>query len=371
MTNANTEINTTRTISSKQLKNALQYCIAAKLPAFIWGAPGIGKSSVVAEMCNEMGGKLFDIRLSQVEQTDLRGMPFFDYDSRTMQWAHPVDLPSHEEAKNYPFVFLFLDEMNAAAPSIMAAAYQLILDRKIGTYTLPDNCVVIAAGNREGDRGVTYKMPKPLSNRFVHFDMRVDFDSWNEWAIGSGIHPDVVGFLNFSKNSLNTFDPKSPENAYATPRSWEYVSKLLDANIDDSISMDIISGTIGNGLAISFDAHRKISSQLPNPTEILKGKIKTAEIKNFSAQYSLATTMLYELKEKHPTMKNEGKIAEWNSMADNFLEFMMENFETEITVASMRNGFQTMGIPFDNKNMPSFKKFFAGPGKLILKSFNI
>ena len=365
------EINTTRTITSKQLKQGLMYCAEAKLPAFIWGQPGVGKSSVVSEMCNEMGGKLYDIRLSQVEQTDLRGMPYFDHDTRTMKWAPPIDLPSHEDAKDYPLVFLFLDEMNAAAPSIMAAAYQLILDRKIGTYTLPDNCVVIAAGNREGDRGVTYKMPKPLSNRFVHFDMRVDFESWNEWAIGAGIHPDVVGYLNFSKNSLNTFDPKSPENAYATPRSWEYVSKLLDANVDNSIAMDIISGTIGNGLAVSFDAHRKISQQLPNPSDILNGKITNAKIDNFSAQYSLSTSMLYELKDSHPTMKNAGKIEDWHVMCDHFLNFMMENFETEITVATMRNGFHTMAIPFDNKKVPSFKKFFAGPGKLILKSFNI
>lgn len=365
------EINTTRTITSKQLKQALKYCINAKLPAFVWGPPGAGKSAVVAEMANEMGGKLFDIRLSQIEQTDLRGMPFFDHESKTMKWAHPVDLPTHEEAANYPYVFLFLDEMNSAAPSIMASAYQLILDRKIGTYTLPDNCVVIAAGNREGDRGVTYKMPKPLSNRFVHFEMRVDFDSWNEWAIGAGIHPDIVGFLNFSKNSLNTFNPKSPENAFATPRSWEYVSKLLDAEIDDGIAMDIISGTIGDGLAISFDAHRKLARDLPNPTEIFSGKLKEAKIENFSAQYSLATSMLYELKEKHPIMKNDGTIEQWHVMCDNFLAFMMKNFVTEITVASMRNGFQTMCIPFDNKKMSSFKEFFAGPGKLILKSFNI
>ena len=135
--------------------------------------------------------------------------------------------------------------------------------------------------------------------------------------------------------------------------------------------MDIISGTIGIGLAVCFDAHRKISSQLPDPRKILEGKIKNAKIENFSAQYSLATAMLYELKDSYQPMKNAGKIDEWNEMCDHFLNFMMENFETEITVSSMINGFQSMSIPFDSKKIPSFKKFFAGPGKLIMKSFNI
>ena len=248
-----------RTVTMKQLKNALKYCVRAKRPAMIWGPPGIGKSDCIAQLCADAGGRLWDLRLSQCEQTDLRGMPFYNKETNRMEWAPPIDLPSHEEAAQYPITFLFLDEMNSAAPAVQAAGYQLVLNRRVGTYTLPDNCVVIAAGNREGDRGVTYRQPAPLANRFVHFELRVDFDSWNEWALGARIHKDVVGFLNFAKNNLYDFDPKSPSKAFATPRSWEFVSQLLDDTCDDQTSTDIIAGTIGEGLALKFLAHCKVA----------------------------------------------------------------------------------------------------------------
>lgn len=360
----------TRSVTATQLKQALQFLQQIQRPAFIWGSMGIGKSDMIASLCEEMGGKLYDVRLSQVEATDLRGMPYYDHDSNTMKWAPPVDLPSAEEAAQYPVVFLFLDELNSASPNIQASAYQLILDRKIGTYTLPPNCYVIAAGNRESDRGVVYRMPKPLANRLIHFELRVDYESWLEWAVNAHVHPDVIGFLNFSKNSLHDFDAKSPEHAFATPRTWEFVSDVCWRNIDESTAMNIFSGTIGEGMALKFDAHRKSLGALPNPSDILAGKVSKLNIRDISAQYSLITSMLYELKDKHAVMKHD-MIAEWHVMCDNMLGFVMDNMEIEIQVAGMRMGLQTMAIPFDHKKMSNFARFFAGPGKLILKSTSI
>ncbi len=365
------DVNQNRTVSAGALRRAIKTCIKAKRPAMIWGPPGVGKSDIVAGLCNEMGGKLYDMRLSTIEQQDLRGIPFYNKETGKMEWAPPIDLPDEETASQYPIVFLFMDELNSAAPATQAAAYQLILNRKVGTYKLPDNVVVFAAGNREGDRGVTYRMPTPLANRFVHLELRVDFDSWHDWALAAKIHPDVVGFLNFSKNSLYDFDPKSNSKAFATPRSWEFVSQLLnDEECDEVTTTDLVAGTVGEGLALKLFAHRKVSSKLPMPKDIFSGKVTELKTKEISAMYSLATSCAYELDDdwKNKYAKDKKEQSKWHEMVDNCVKFMMDNFTTEITVMSVRAMLQQYNLPLDPSKMVNFKDFYGKYGKLILKS---
>ena len=145
--------------------------------------------------------------------------------------APPAELPSQELASQHNQIILFLDEMNSAAPAVQAAAYQLILNRRVGTYHLPDNVVIVAAGNRETDKGVTYRMPAPLANRFLHLELRTDYDDWLQWATNNRVHEQVVGYIGFAKQDLYDFDPKSSSRSFATPRSWNFVSDLL--NDDD------------------------------------------------------------------------------------------------------------------------------------------
>jgi hypothetical protein len=334
----------------------------------ITGSPGVGKSDVVASLCKEMGGILYDMRLGQCEQTDLRGIPFYNKETGLMEWAPPVDLPSPKEAKNWPIVFLFLDELNTAAPAVQAAAYQLILNRRVGTYILPDNVVIIAAGNKDSDRGVTYKMPTPLANRFVHFELRVDFDSWNEWATDNRIHKDVVGFLNFSKNSLCDFDPKSNEKAFATPRSWEFVSRLLDDDCDELTATDIISGTIGQGLALKFLAHRKNASKLPDPKKILDGTVKELEHKGISLQYSLVTSLNYELDDLWKKMGGTKEEEKWHKAADNMLGYILDNLDIEIQVMGMRMATSQFRLPFTPRKLTHFERYKKGAGAIVLKA---
>lgn len=362
------EVSQSRTVTVKQLKKALRYCVKAKRPAFIWGSPGLGKSDTVAQLCTEMGGILFDMRLGQCEATDLRGLPYYNKDTKKMEWAPPIDLPDEETASKFPIVFLFLDEMNTAAPSVQAAAYQLVLDRKVGTYKLPDNVVIIAAGNKESDRGVSYKMPTPLANRFVHFELRVDHESWEEWAMDNKINPDVVGFIGFSKNSLCDFDPKSPNKSFATPRSWEFVSQLLDEECDDSTTTDIMAGTIGEGLALKFMAHRKTAGKLPKPLDIIKGKVTELKTKEISAMYSLATSCAYEMDDMWKKKGKTKEEKEWHEGADNLLKFMMDNFSAELLVMAMRTMLQQYNLPFSPSKLSSFKSFHDKYGKLILRS---
>ena len=140
---------------------------------------------------------MIDIRLSLWEPTDIKGIPYYSANDNVMAWAPPQELPTAEMAKKYKTIVLFLDEMNSAAPAVQAAAYQLILNRRIGQYVLPDNVLIVAAGNREADKGVTYRMPAPLANRFVHLELAVDFDDWMQWATENHVHADVVGYLEF------------------------------------------------------------------------------------------------------------------------------------------------------------------------------
>ena len=283
-----------------------------------------------------------------------------------MNWAPPIELPNEELASKYPIVVLFLDEMNSAAPAVQGAAYQLVLNRQVGTYKLPDNVVVVAAGNRESDKGVSYRMPSPLANRFVHMEVRSDFESWFSWAVSKNIHKDVVGFLSFSKQDLMEFDPKSASRAFATPRSWTFVSQFLaDDDATDAELTDLIAGTVGEGLAVKFMAHRKVAGQMPNPTEILAGKVKELKVKEISAMYSLTISMCYELQEQYKKLGKE-KIADWHAQADNFLRFMMDNFTTELVVMGARVALTTYNLPMVPGKMKSFDEFHQRFGKYII-----
>lgn len=360
-----TAVSQNRTVTTLEARRAILRCFKAKRPVFMWGPMGIGKSELIADLAEEMGGLVIDLRMATMEPTDLRGIPYFNKDLGTMSWAPPVELPNEELASKFPIVVLFLDEMNSAAPAVQAAAYQLVLNRRVGTYVLPDNVVIVAAGNRETDKGVTYRMPAPLANRFVHLELRVDFDSWQTWAVNNRIHKDVVGYINFAKQALFDFDPRSPSRSFATPRSWTFVSELLEDGENDATLTDLVAGSVGEGVAVKFMQHRKIASQLPNPSDILSGKVKDLQIKEVSAMYSLVTSMCYELQDAHKKLAGD-KTGKWHSMADCFFQYMMDNFNTEITVMGARVALTTYNLPFVPGKLKSFDAFHKKFGKYII-----
>ena len=356
-----------RTVTSEEARIALQQCFKTKRPVFLWGPPGIGKSELVASMAEEMQGHMIDLRLGQMDPTDIRGIPFYNKEANVMDWAPPIELPTEELASQYPVIVLFLDEMNSAAPSVQSAAYQLILNRRVGKYKLPDNVVMVAAGNREGDKGVTYKMPSPLANRFVHLEMRPDFDAWQRWAVQNNIHKDVVGYVSFAKQDLFDFDPKSSSRAFATPRSWTFVSQLLESDLPTNIETDLVAGTVGDGTAVKFMAHRKVAGQMPNPRDILDGKVKELKVKEISAMYSLTVSMCYELKDLN-TKKEKISSDEWHEKVDNFFKFMMENFTTELTVMGARVALTVYNLPFVPNKLKTFDEFHKRFGKYIVQA---
>ena len=350
-----------RTVGPKGAKKSLRKAFKNQRPIFIWGPPGIGKSDIIKQLGSELDAHVIDVRLSLWEPTDIKGIPYFDSNTSKMVWAPPSELPDAELAKKHKTIILFMDEMNSAAPSVQAAAYQLILNRRVGTYTLPDNVVMVAAGNRETDKGVTFRMPAPLANRFVHLEMTVDWDDYFEWAVENKIHQDVVGYLTFAKKDLYDFDPKSSSRAFATPRSWSFVSELLtDDDTDNDTLTDLVSGSVGEGLAVKFMAHRKHASKMPNPTDILSGKVKKMDSKEISAMYSLTVSLCYELKDAC-----EKKAKNWDSQVNNFFQFIMDNFETELVIMGTKLALSTYKLPLDPDEIKCFDEFHAKFGKYI------
>ncbi len=265
------------------------------IPAFIWGAPGVGKSSIVKQVATKRGIGFIDLRLALMDPTDLKGIPFYDDEAHSALWAPPAFLPREGEG------ILFLDELNSAAPSVQASAYQLILDRQVGEYKLPDGWSIIAAGNRESDRGVTYKMPSPLANRFVHLEMDVSVEDWKLWAYETKLCESIIAYISYKPEHLFTFDAQKNNKAFATPRSWSFVDAMLKADLDKTVLLESISGAVGQEVAVSFLSFFKVMHKLPD----LKAIIETSK-----GEYADEVDVLYALSSAlvSATLKDETRL---------------------------------------------------------------
>lgn len=265
---------------------------------FLWGPPGVGKSDGVKElagMIEKSTGKkvmVTDIRLLLFSPIDLRGVPVADKSRTFTDWLKPriLDMDPSEDVVN----ILFLDELSAAPQSVQAAAYQLTLNRAIGEHKLPSNTIVMAAGNRTTDRAVAYKMPSALANRMMHFDIRVDYMSWSQWAITEGnVHPLVLGYLSFDMSKLYLEDKSLDDMAFPTPRSWMFVSNILHTLGKDEDVRNykaLIASCIGMGTTVEFLGWCKVYKTLPKVEDIFAGK----EVKHPSspdALYALVAAM--------------------------------------------------------------------------------
>lgn len=230
-----------------RIAKVVDHIISTRWPAFIWGPPGVGKSSVVRKVADARKLQLLDIRASLLDPTDLRGIPTVSGDKA--RWCPPSFLPHDPDSEG----ILFFDELNSAPPLVQASLYQLTLDRRVGEYVLPEKWRILAAGNRAEDSSITFRMPAALSNRFVHLDYEVDFDDWRKWAVDSDIHPLVLGFLSTRQELL--FNMEKAEKGFPTPRSWEMVSDLLRSFGVAKDAQDILVGTVGEGASIEFIAY--------------------------------------------------------------------------------------------------------------------
>lgn len=284
-------------ISIDAATKILNKILATDIVPFLWGPPGIGKSSLVKQICLDKNWKIIDLRLSLLNPVDLRGLPHFNKESGTIDWVPPSFLPKEDGSQGV----LFLDEINLAPVSVQSAAYQLILDKKIGEYQFPKGWKIVAAGNREIDKANVYKISAPLANRFVHIDMYANFDSWRKWASGK-IRNEVVDFL-LLRPTLLLKMPTNSEKAFPSPRSWEFVSNFISLYDDDSGVSDnlksLVIGSIGEAVGREFLAFFQDYKE-KNVQEIIKKFINTGELsmpKEISLRWTIIAAVLKHNKE--------------------------------------------------------------------------
>ena len=325
----------------------------------LWGPPGVGKSQAIRQIKDEIEYNtkkkvnVTDVRLLLFNPIDLRGIPTANEDKTLAVWLKPKIFQMDESSE--VINILFLDEISAAPQSVQAAAYQITLDRVVGEHKLPDNCIVIAAGNRVTDKSVAFKMPKALANRMLHMEADIDFDSWKTWAIKNSVHSKVVGFLSFRRTHLHKFNASTDDLAFATPRSWEMVSNILNYVSDDLNEVyPLISGLVGTGIAMEFRTWCDIYSELPNIKDIFDGKICKIP-RTTDSMYALVASMVSYAK----TQTNDlARIA--NSIR------YAEGFPPDFSVVLMRD-YMYLEKDFKLKLMkiPEFVKWLNTKGKLL------
>ena len=254
-------------IKPSELKGKLETLISINKPAFIWGASGIGKSEIISKLAEKLDYNLIDVRVSLLDPVDLRGVP--SVVNGVTKWNPPVFLPREDDKQS----ILFLDELPHGSPSVQNALFQLIRDRRIGEYKLPDSTIILAAGNRVSDRVGANKINGALANRFVHLTLEADVNDWVNWGLSEGnIDPNVIAFVRYRPELLFDFNKESV--AWASPRTWESVSDIIKADTKDMVinSQDqaLIGGTVGEGVAVEFCAFMGMVNTLPDVSEIIK-----------------------------------------------------------------------------------------------------
>ncbi len=257
-------------------------------PVMLWGPPGVGKSEMVSHVAEKNNVEVIDIRLSQMEPSDLRGIPFRDNGS--VEWAIPAMLPNAE--RHGETGILFLDEITSAAPSVSAAAYQLILDRRLGQYAVPPGWAIFAAGNRQGDRGVTYTMPAPLANRFSHFEVDINLDDWVAWAYANNIDDRIIAFLRFRPDLLFDFDPAHNPVAFPSPRSWQFAHRALEKFSERTdLLVGALQACVGPAAGVELNAFITNLDQMPDLEAIVNGE-DIAAPKEIDLQYAVASALV-------------------------------------------------------------------------------
>ena len=330
------------------------------MPAvMMWGPPGVGKSQGVRQIASRIGsatGKtvnVTDVRLLLFNPIDLRGIPTSNEDKTLAVWLKPkiFQMDDSEDVIN----ILFLDEISAAPQSVQAAAYQITLDRTVGEHKLPENCIVIAAGNRVTDKSVAYKMPKALANRLMHIDVEGNFKAWKQWAITRKKKEKVIGFLSFRQKYLMEFDPASDDLAFPTPRAWEMVSNVLNNISDDPEEMyPLVAGIVGIGVAVEFRTWAAVYKDLPDIEEVFDGKMPKLPARA-DAMYALTSSMVcYAREHKNDMTKIANSIKYAEKMPPDFSVVLLKDY---------------MYIEEDYKQklikIPEFNKWLQSKGALL------
>lgn len=265
-------------------------------PLLIHSSPGIGKSSIVRQVAKNLGIGLVDVRLAEMESVDIRGLPSVDKDADgngVMKWNAPDCWPRDPNSKG----IIFLDELTSCDKSCQVAAYELILDRKIGDfYKVPDGWYIVSAGNLTTDRAVAMSMSSALANRFLHVELQEDSEAWRRWGTTHDVHPMVLGFIGYRPEHLFNMENENTERGWPSPRSWERVSHMVKIYGDDEeILRKMVYGLVGPAKGVEFMEFYRLNSKFDNILDMMYGKIPVKIPTKNDQRYALCSTLVYQL----------------------------------------------------------------------------
>jgi len=336
-----------------------------KAPAiFIWGKMGVGKSSSVRQCAHELGIEFIDLRLSQLDPTDLRGLPSIA--TGEVKWVPPSFLPRFGKG------ILFLDELNLAPPAVQAAGYELLLDRRVGEYELPEGWMIVAAGNQEELSPYIYEMAPPLANRMVHLVVKLDLDIWKEWAYRAGIDTSIIAFLTKNPQYLFYYDPTKPVKAYPTPRSWEFVSRILGSGLVGAELEAAVFGTIGQAVGIEFLTFRRLQEEMPDPLKVIRGEEKPIITGKPDVMYLLITSCVAWIPRLPPEISVQKAVDNLIDYANYLYKYGKEQGRTEFVATSVVLIRDMVDAGFDDYLIKSEKMeecVETGPCSETLKTF--
>lgn len=257
-------MNTTRTLTQKQLPEFLLN-VATVRPVFIWGAPGIGKSSLVEQFATGLGLDCVSLLGSQLAPEDIIGVP-------RIEGGRSVFCPPRSIARDEPYC-LFLDELNACTHEVQKSFYSLIHEKRVGEYTMPPGSIVIGAGNRTQDSAIVKQMSSALINRMVHVHLEVSHRDWLEWARANAIHGDIITYIGLRPDQLWSQPPKH-EEPFSTPRAWHMLSDAMSAFREPAPEQleALAFGCLSPPHAVQFTAYLKQARSRFQLGRILKGE---------------------------------------------------------------------------------------------------
>lgn len=244
------------------MMKSLSTLISIQQPTMVWGGVGVGKSEMIHSVGKSLGYQVRDVRVALLDPVDLRGVP--SVEGGVTKWNPPIFLPTEDEPKT----LLFLDELPHGSPSVQNALFQLVKDRQLGEYKLPESTVIVGAGNRIQDRAGANRVNTALGDRFIHLNLDVDADEWVDWAKESGrVIPEVIAYIRYRPENLFVFDVKA--QVQATPRSWEYASKIMATSPDSDIEQELLAGTVGEGVSAELIGFLRTCRSLPSVDQII------------------------------------------------------------------------------------------------------
>ena len=327
-------------------------------PLMVWGAPGLGKSTIIRKLAEEYGVQFIDVRLAQREPVDIRGLPVPTENG--VEWQVSAEWPRDPNSKG---IILF-DELTAADRSLQVAAYEFILDRRLGDlYKVPDGWYICAAGNRTEDRAVSTTMSSALANRFLHVELESNADNWLSWAVSNEIHPSVSGFIRFRPGMLFSQENENLERGWPTPRSWERVSTMMKVlPSEEDLIRHTVYGLVGNRAGIEFMAFHKTAQNL-DTKEMMLGQKEIAIPQKADLRYALCSAVAYYV------WRGESE-AESKALLDGFFNISLElssDFAALLMMDAMTGGATCQGAA-KLYTHPKFKEWEKKHGKTFSKA---